>query len=93
MEYKKYLPIGTIVQIKGGIKRIMISGFCAIDTDKNDKVYDYSGCLYPEGFLTSKKTFLFDHDQIEKVHFVGFIDNEEQEFKKQLEELIKKREQ
>ena len=28
---EKYLPIGTVVMLKGGTKRVMISGFCAID--------------------------------------------------------------
>lgn len=89
MDMQKFLPIGSVVEIKGGKKRVMISGFCAIDTDKADKIYDYSGCLYPEGFITSKKTLLFNHDQIEKIHFVGFIDSEEQEFKNNLENMIK----
>ena len=27
---KKYLPIGTVVMIKCGSKRVMITGFCPI---------------------------------------------------------------
>ena len=30
MNYKKYLPIGTVVMLKGGKKRAMITGFCAV---------------------------------------------------------------
>ena len=29
-ELKKYLPIGTVVLLKGGQKRLMITGFCSI---------------------------------------------------------------
>lgn len=86
---EKYLPIGTVVMLKGGAKRVMISGFCAIEeqnTEKN-KMWDYSGCLYPEGFLSSNQTCLFDHEQIEKVYHYGLID-EEEKFKAQLNELL-----
>ena len=53
---EKYLPIGTVVMLKGGKKRAMITGFCAISEDNKDKIYDYSGCLYPEGFISSNQT-------------------------------------
>ena len=48
---EKYLPIGTVVMLKGGTKRIMITGFCSIEENTKEKMWDYSGCLYPEGFL------------------------------------------
>ena len=31
----KYLPIGTVVLLKGGTKSVMITGFCAVE-GKND---------------------------------------------------------
>lgn len=87
---EKFLPIGTVVMLKGGTKRVMISGFCAIDGQNSgeNKMWDYSGCLYPEGFLSSTQTCLFDHSQIEKIYHYGLIDEEEEEFKSQLKELI-----
>lgn len=86
---EKYLPIGTVVMLKGGTKRVMISGFCAIEEkDSERKMWDYSGCLYPEGFLSSNQTCLFDHEQIEKVYHYGLIDEEEEKFKAQLNELL-----
>ena len=86
----KYLPIGTVVMLKGGTKRVMISGFCAIEGQNSgkNKMWDYSGCLYPEGFLSSNQTCLFDHEQIEKVYHYGLVDEEEEKFKAQLNELI-----
>ena len=88
---EKFLPIGTVVMLKGGEKRIMIAGFCAIE--KNDeekkKVWDYSGCMYPEGFLSSDRTLLFDHEQIETIYHYGFIDEEEEAFKEKLNEFVK----
>ena len=61
---KKFLPIGTVVMLKGGTKRVMITGFCSIEGNNMNKMWDYSGCMYPEGFLSSKQTCLFNHEQI-----------------------------
>ena len=43
-EYKKYLPLGSVVLLKGAKKKLMINGYATIDIKKKDKVYDYSGC-------------------------------------------------
>ena len=82
---EKYLPIGTVVILKGATKRLMISGFCALDNSNKDKIWDYSGCMYPEGFLNSNQICLFDHDQIDKIYHIGLSnDSEEKEFKESL---------
>lgn len=88
---KKFLPIGTVVMLKGGTKRVMITGFCAIEGKDKTKMWDYSGCMYPEGFLSSRQTCLFNHDQIESVYHLGLADDdEEKKFKENLENLLKK---
>lgn len=46
---KTFLPVGTVVLLKNGKKRVMITGFC-VQPQGKDEAYDYSGCLYPEGF-------------------------------------------
>lgn len=84
---EKYLPVGTVVLLKNGKKRVMITGFCVTPQGK-DEAYDYSGCLYPEGFLSSNQNCLFNHSQIEKVFHMGLIDEEEIKFKEQLKSLI-----
>lgn len=90
MEIKdKFLPIGTVVMLKGGSKRVMITGFCSVEDGNIEKVYDYNGCLFPEGYLKSNQTCLFDHDQIEKVYHVGLEDEEQKEFHTQLLEVVK----
>lgn len=92
---EKFLPIGTVVMLKGGTKRVMISGFCAFENENEEgeerKIWDYSGCLYPEGFLSSTETCLFDHEQIEEIYHLGLSadeDEEEKEFKESLKNLI-----
>ena len=87
---EKFLPIGTVVMLKNGSKRVMISGFCAIENGDKRKIWDYSGCMYPEGFLDSTRTCLFDHDQIQEVYHLGLADDEEERnFKSKLKELVK----
>ena len=81
------LPIGTIVSLNGGTKKVMIVGFYPIDKN-NNVMYEYSGCLYPEGFLSNSKMVVFNHNQIEKVYYLGFSDQEELEFRQQLNTLI-----
>lgn len=84
----KYLPIGTVVLLKGGTKRVMITGFCSVAQEELDKIYDYSGCVYPEGYLKTDQVCLFDHEQIEKICFVGFEDEEEKTFKNKLLSIV-----
>ncbi len=79
-DYPKYLPIGSVVLLKNGKKRLMIIGYAQIDMGKKDKVFDYSGCMYPEGVISSDQTLLFDHDDIDKIFCLGFQDEEGQKF-------------
>lgn len=85
---EKYLPIGTVVLLKGGKKRAMITGFCSVAQENQEKIYDYSGCVYPEGYLSSNQVCLFDHEQIDKVFFLGFEDEEEKAFKDKLNKIV-----
>lgn len=87
---EKFLPIGTVVMLQNGTKRVMITGFCAVERDNKNKIWDYSGCMYPEGFMDSTKTCLFDHEQIKEIYHLGLEeDEEEKEFKAKLNELVK----
>ncbi|MBQ4030673.1 MAG: DUF4176 domain-containing protein [Bacilli bacterium] len=85
---EKYLPVGTVVLLKNGTKRVMINGFCTMDASKPEKVYDYSGVLFPEGSLSSDQTLLFDHEQIVRVDHLGLDDDEEKAFKVKLKEIV-----
>lgn len=77
----KYLPIGSVVLLKEGKKRLMIYG---VDQKENNtgKVWDYIGCLFPEGNIDAEHTYLFNHDQIGRIFFVGMQDEEQMEFNK-----------
>lgn len=83
----KYLPIGTVVLLNGGSKKVMIIGFGCRDT-KTETIYDYSACMYPEGVITSNKTLLFNHSQIDKIFHFGMASDEDVEFKKYLKNVL-----
>ena len=88
MNYEKYLPVGTVVMLKGGKKRTMITGFCSVADEDKSKVYDYTGCLYPEGVISSNQTLLFNHEQIDKIYHLGLVDEEEKQFKQRLNTMM-----
>lgn len=93
MDTSKYLPIGTVVLLKGATKKLMITGFCAIANNEEKKMYDYSGFIYPEGMINSNQVCLFDHTQIEKIYHFGLRNEEEKEFKEKMKEALKEKEQ
>ena len=66
----------------------MITGFCSVAQENQEKIYDYSGCVYPEGYLSSNQVCLFDHDQIDKIFFLGYEDEEEKAFKEKLNTIV-----
>ncbi|NMA50869.1 MAG: DUF4176 domain-containing protein [Mollicutes bacterium] len=83
-----FLPIGSIVKLKNIDKKVMVMGFCSISKEESGKVYDYSGCFYPEGYMAADKTCLFDNEDVEEVIAYGFKDEEEKSFKNKLNILI-----
>ncbi len=78
--YEQLLPLGSVVLVRGARKRLMITGRLQVRVGEN-KVYDYSGCLFPEGLVSSDSLAFFDHSAIEHLYFVGFQDEEELSFR------------
>ena len=88
MEVKELLPIGSVVLLKNGTKRLMIFGIKQTDNDSKIE-YDYIGVLYPEGNIGEGGQFLFNHSDIQKVFFKGYEDEERGEFLEKLDEFVK----
>ncbi|BCN29974.1 DUF4176 domain-containing protein [Anaeromicropila herbilytica] len=86
---KKFLPIGSVVLLKGGEKKVMICGRVQQKVDTNE-IFDYSACYYPEGILDAKELFLFNNDDIENVFYIGMQDEEEFKFRKYIIEELSK---
>lgn len=90
MNTEKYLPIGSVVMLKNASKMVMVIGFVSKGKETGDKIFDYIGCLYPEGVLSSDKNLLFDHNQIDKIYYLGYSNLEERQFKDKLIEFVSK---
>ncbi len=78
---KEYLPIGSVVLLKEGKKKLMIYGRKQMQTS-NGQMWDYIACMYPEGNINEDYMFLFNHEDIEKVVYRGYSDVEEEKFLK-----------
>ena len=79
MEIKDLLPIGSVVLLEGGKKRVMIYGVRQIELETQEE-YDYIGVVYPEGNMGQGSQFVFNHDKIQEVFFKGYEDEERQDF-------------
>lgn len=87
MKIKDLLPIGSIVRLHDGEKRLMIIGIMQSDASGNGKEYDYLGILYPEGHIGDQFQYLSNQEDIEEVIFRGFEDDERVEFLNKLTNL------
>ena len=76
----KILPLGSVVLLHNGTKKVMIIGYAMKTPENPDKVYDYCGCVFPEGVLRSDVTCVFNHNQIKEVCFVGYKNEESTNF-------------
>ena len=85
---EKFLPFGSVVLLKNAKKTIMITGFASVSPETGDKVFDYSGCPYPEGFFNYNQVCVFNHEQIDIVYAEGCIDEEEVKFKTKFAQAI-----
>ncbi len=83
------LPVGSVVLLKDGEKRLMISGVLQSEADKPDSMYDYCGVFYPEGHIGDEFQYLFNHEDITQVFYRGFEDEEREEFIRKLDEFYR----
>ena len=83
---EKLLPIGSVVLLKNGYKRVMIYGRKQMRNGE-EQIWDYIACLYPEGNINPDYAYFFNHDQIDTVFFTGFQDLEELTLIEQMHEL------
>ena len=85
---EKYLPIGTVVMLKNGKKPVMIKGLAVSTKADVNLVYDYSAVLYPVGEVGGTQLAVFNHDQIEKVLFMGYVTEEQKQLNEKLLKLV-----
>ena len=76
---KDLLPIGSVVTLKEGKKKLMIIGRIQ-ENEKTKKLYDYAGCQWPEGYK---------HEDIDCLYYIGLQDIEEFNYRFELDEKLK----
>lgn len=87
MDPKKLLPVGSVVLVKEANKKMMIIGI--LQTSEKTR-YDYMAVLYPEGYLSQEHIYLFNHEDIEEIAYIGFMGAEHQVFRSELAGLLEK---
>lgn len=88
MEKVQFLPLGTVVKLKGSIRKVIVvaRGLLTI-VDNKAMYFDYGGALYPEGILGDQIMY-FNHDGIEEIVFKGYENDEDKEMVKKLQEWM-----
>jgi len=77
--YSYLLPIGSVVQLKGAEKCVMIFGILQKNavSENEVKTIDYIGVPYPAGYINNMINIGFNNEQIEKVVFKGYENGDE----------------
>ena len=83
---KNYLPMGSVVLLKGAKKRLMICGW--LQQKAYGTMYDYSGCLFPEGIINSDELVLFNDEDIETLFYLGMQDSEQMAFSNEIKKRM-----
>lgn len=98
---KRFLPIGSVVLLKGAKKELMITCYCISPTGEiyengakkeaeKGQLFEYGACMYPEGIIRSEIVYGFNHDQIEKICHVGYKTEVSDNLSVMLDESLKK---
>lgn len=84
----RLLPIGSVVKIKNGQATIMIIGY--FPKVNEEKIYDYCGCIFPDG-IDGEYNIFFNQEDIEKSFFLGYQNQNSLNFTKFLKECAEEK--
>jgi Uncharacterized protein conserved in bacteria len=77
MDIPEFLPLGSIVVVRGNVKKLLIiARGLALTQNGEQRYFDYGACMYPEGLLGDQVIY-FNHDVIIKTVFTGYSDDDE----------------
>ena len=72
-----FLPLGSIVVVNGGIKKfVIVARALQVNINGSKQFFDYAACTYPEG-INGDRLMYFQHTDISKVVFKGYVDDDE----------------
>lgn len=88
-EYQELLPIGSVVLLKDSVDKLMIMGYLqALEDGSESRMYDYCGVLYPSGYESADQVFLFDHEQIDKIYDIGYVNDDQKSFMQRVYDFL-----
>lgn len=85
------LPIGSVVLLKAGEIPLMVVGLCQTTPGEDGSigpVYDYVGVPYPIGYTQSDEMLQFDHDAVERVLAIGFMNEDMLEYMPHIQNIM-----
>ncbi|MGN1083924.1 MAG: DUF4176 domain-containing protein [Lachnospiraceae bacterium] len=85
---RELFPLGTVVKLKDTEKLMMICGYASATAARPGYIYDYSGFVYPEGYVDMYKVYQFNNEQIEGIVAMGYQDRETIVYMHALEEKL-----
>ncbi len=72
---KNILPLGSVITLKKGRKKLMIIG--RIQEERASGIlYDYAAVLYPEGMMDASDLYMFQGEDIDRIYHVGLQEEE-----------------
>ncbi len=72
-----YLPLGSVIILKGGVQKVVIIARGLVTAAVSPAgFFDYGGVLYPQG-LIGDQIMYFNHSDILKTVFTGFTDDDD----------------
>ena len=83
------LPLGSVVYLKAGTaKTMIINRGIFFEDNGNTKMFEYEGCLYPNG-SSLKDRYYFNEEDIDEIIFRGYEDKMEERFQLEFEKWRK----
>lgn len=77
---KRLMPLGTIVTLDlENNTKLMVIGRLVKKNESEKKIWDYCACRVPVGIADNDLSF-FDHEQVKRLLFIGFQDEEELQY-------------
>jgi len=89
MNSEKLLPVGSVVLLRDADKELMIIGILPMNEGKK---FDYLAVLHPEGYISENYVFMFNHEDIAQVKFIGYVNAAYQMFRGGLAKMLEEEE-
>lgn len=84
---KNLLPIGSVVKLQDMEKELAVIGILVNNAGVK---YDYIAVPSPEGYIDAEHMYVFNHEDIKKVNYLGYMNSEFQLFRRTLAQSLEK---